>query len=220
MSSMPTRTCPPRRMAIVNTRQCSAGSITRSVVEEAVGQVVVHVLHGLQGRRGPAAALPAEEERDPDGPLEQPVLDQPLRVPDAAVVEALGLDLYPQRPAELRILDQLVAVVQAVKLDRRVARIVVEALVVGVVADRNHVGPLFLEELLSLREPAVGNAVLDDRLAAVDDLLTQPAPAGNVEVGKLRAVGPDFLVNGVGAVEMANRRPAPRLSGRTLWQPR
>ena len=63
---------------------------------------------------------------------------------------------------------------------------------------------------LALREAAVGDAVLDDRLRAalVEDVLPRSlAPARDVEVGQPGSVGLDRLVDGVRAVQMADARP-------------
>jgi hypothetical protein len=72
-------------------------------------------------------------------------------------------------------------------------------------AGRDHVRPLLLHQLLPLRKAAVGDAVLDDRVALACDAVAQPLPAGNVEIAELGAVGLDFSVDGIRSMQMADR---------------
>jgi hypothetical protein len=65
--------------------------------------------------------------------------------------------------SEAAIVLQLFPVVDSVKLDRRIIGVRLETLVVGVEADRHHVR-LLLHQFDPLREAAIGNSVLNDRL--------------------------------------------------------
>jgi hypothetical protein len=138
------------------------------------------------------------------GGVQQPPF-QPLSVPDPAVVERLHLRLDTMLGGDLAILGQLLAVVQPVELDRRVAGLVVEALIVSIEANRHHVGPL-LHQLFPLGEPAIGDPVLDHRITPLEDHLPEAGPAGDIEVGKLGAVGLNLLIDRVRAVEMTDAR--------------
>jgi hypothetical protein len=77
------------------------------------------------------------------------------------------------------ILLQLFAIVNSVKLNRRVVGIGLETFIVGVEADGHHVRFLF-HQLQPLREPAVGDSILDDRLDFGSDQVLQTLPAWNV----------------------------------------
>ncbi len=175
------------------------------VPDEIRRAVVGHVDHRLRGRRGPAPALPAEEEGHPHRPFEQALLHHPHGVPDATVVEGLDLELHAKAPGDLAVFLQLLAVVNGVEFDRLLARLVVETLVVGVEARRDHVRALVFHQQLPLREAAVGDAVLDDRIDVVGDAGAQLPPAGDIEIGELCAVGLDLRVDRVGTVQVADR---------------
>ncbi len=120
-------------------------------------------------------------------------------------MERLDLDLDAQLFGQLAIFAQLVAVVNGVELDGLVARLVVEALVVGVEAGRDHVRPLVFHEQLALGKPAVGDPVLDDGVALRQDAVAQPPPAGDVQIRKFCAVFLDLGIDRIGPVQMADR---------------
>ena len=66
-------------------------------------------------------------------------------------MKGLDFQLGADAGGELAIFLQLLAVVDGVELHRLLARLVIEALVMGVEAGRHHVGMLLLEQAQELR---------------------------------------------------------------------
>ena len=153
--------------------------------------MVVHVLHGFDRGRSPAAARPAQEERGPHRRIEHAHIDEALGIPDASVVERFHFRLDAVLLGELAILFQFAAIVNPVQFDGGIVGVGLKTFIVRIEADGHHVG-LLLHGLHPLREAPVGNAVLDDRRATAGDRIFQALPAWQVEIGQLGSIGRIF----------------------------